>query len=189
VEEMILSAYEVLNKISEAIMQFMTTIGEADWLAILEVVKNLAVGGGTGGLVYAVFRYVLPLLKNSNKPILAEIAAQGLIIVTLIDEIKQLKEENATIKQVGIHTLHYLETSANVNLTSKTLSPEQKASYLQWIAFAKTLNITEATKVAEEIEQAIADDKLTVEEAITISQNIKAVNDLVLTPLSQIGVQ
>lgn len=180
--------YEFLNGISEALQYALQWISTQDYEKILTIIKDFSLTALGGGGIWAVFKWIIPLLRNSNKPVLTELANAVALIDGLKTELDKLKQEEANIKQATLTMLAYLETSANVNLTSKTLSPEQKTEYQKWIDLVKSLNITEATQGATLVEQKIADGVLTAEEVIEVAQTIKKVDELVLTPITKIGV-
>lgn len=179
--------YEFLNGISEALQYALQWVSTQDYEKILNIIKDFSLTALGGGGIWAVFKWIIPLLRNSNKPVLNELANAVALIDGLKTELDALKQREASIETATLSMLTYLETSANVNLTSKTLSPEQKAQYQKWIDFVKTLNITEATQTAIKVEEKIADGVLTAQEVIEVARDIKTVDELLLTPITKIG--
>jgi len=171
---------EILLKLSQGILEFINGIGGWDWLKITEWLKNFVVGGG----MIAVIRYGIPLLRNSNKPVLAQLAVLGEKFLAMQQAYQELKAENATLKQGVFATLGYIETSAQVNLTSKTLTADQKANFLVWLESVKSLLHPD---VVAEAQQAVADGVITAEEVASIAEKVPRVAEVLLTPLNSIG--
>jgi hypothetical protein len=171
---------EMLLKLSQGIIEFINGIGTWDWTTIVEWAKNFVLSGSA----IVAIKYALPFFKNSNRPILAQLAVLGEKIVAAEQTYQDLKAENATLKQGLFAVLGYMETSAQVNLTSKTLTAEQKATFLSWLEVVKPLLHPE---VVAEAQEAVADGVVTAEEVASIAEKVPRVAEVLLTPLNSIG--
>ena len=161
-------------------MEFINGIGSWNWTDITTWLKNFVVGGG----LLVALKYAVPFFKNSNKPVLNQLGALGEKIIQVEQTYQDLKAENATLKTATFAMLGYIEASAQVNLTSKTLTPEQKASFLAWLETVKPLLHPELVAQAQE---AVADSVVTAQEVTAIAERAPRVAEVLLKPLSQIG--
>lgn len=171
---------EMLVKITSALMEFLNNIPNWNWDSIIANVKNFVVGGG---MVVAV-KYAIPFFKNSNKPVLTKLASVTETVLAYGEELKTLHTENATLKTALDMTIGYLETSAQINLSSRTLTTEQKALYDAWITRYKADFGTNAT--VEKVEQIMADNTITREEVVELGNNVPVIERVLGTPIQDL---
>lgn len=138
--------------IGEALKQLVENIGGWDWETIVNYLKNISLG--SVGVVF--LKFAIPFFKNSNKPILNELAKQKEIVQTLNAKIQSLEEKDQTIGNV---LTEWIGLQANTNLVSKTLTDEQKQAFVDLAAKMRLIQIGEVQVAAEKIEQ-IVDDKI-----------------------------
>ncbi|MFA5195430.1 MAG: hypothetical protein WC401_06510 [Bacteroidales bacterium] len=169
--KMFLSASEFFSNIVDGLLSFWATIQNANWSEIAEQIKNWVLTGAGAGTIIVIISKIVPLLKNANAPILKELGKIGEALLIANTEIKKLKEENATLKDGVKATISYLETTAQVNLSSKVLSEEQKTLFKSAIDTLQSTETKLATHVANDIETIIADGIITADEAIALTEH------------------
>lgn len=118
--------------------EFWVKLGEMfnyglEWLRvnapiIMEWFKNLVLSGGMFTIVVTTLRYIVPLLKNNNRPILAKLNELEKDIEFLRS---QLEEQNNIIEQKDNIILNYISLSCKVNAKSITLDDEEKEQFLE----------------------------------------------------------
>ena len=177
-----LSATDFFSNIVEGLWELWLNIQNADWTTITTQAKNWILGGGMLALVIK----AIPFLKNSNKPILKGLGEIGEALVTANAEIKKLKQENATLKDGVKATLSYLETTANINLSSKVLSEDQKVALQTAIITLQSVGTELTNHVADEVEKAAADGVITQEEAINLAEHIPVIEKTLGTPIANL---
>jgi len=179
---LILSASEVFSNIVDGLLNIWVQVQNMEWSTIFADVKNWVVGGG---MVVFVAK-VLPFLKNSNKPILTklgEIAEKLLIANAKIDS---LELENLSLKDGLKATVNYLETTAQVNLSSKVLSAEQKALFQNAVFALQAVGTELTTHVASEVQTVVADGVITADEVITLAEHAPVIEKALGTPISDL---
>ena len=177
---------DMLVNISQAIIDFVNQMGTWDWPTIVQVIKDTLVGSGFVGGVMVVIKYLLPFLRNSNKPILQEIGAVLTQLVFLKEKIQQLERENATLRSATTQILGYIEIGAEVNLTSKSITSEQKARIKSWLDAYKISMGDSANAIIAQIENVIDDNQITVEEVMELGSNVQVIEKALGTPISQL---
>lgn len=175
-----LSATDFFENIVDGLWQFWVNIQNADWTTITTQLKNWIVGGGMLALVIK----AIPFLKNSNKPILNGLGEISEALVNAIAKIQELKSENATLKDGLKAVVSYLETTANINLSSKVLSEEQKQMFQTAIIALLSVQNELATHIAVELEKVADDGIITKEEALTIAEHIPVIEKTLGTPIA-----
>jgi predicted DNA-binding protein len=165
-----------------------------DWLMtnggnLVEYLFYILTSSGVLTGVIAFIKLGLPLLRNSNKPVLNELGIVLQTVQTLAEQqqesnarIEILQEENKTLKE-------YLLLASEANQTSLILSQEmrEKFGYL-----AEGLKATEnaiAIDVAEKVENAIEDDTLTTEEIVEIAEELPEVENVLGMTLQDIELK
>ena len=177
-----LSMAEAIENIVNGLQSAWQSIGTWDW----ETIKNWFVTGG-GALAVGVFiKYGVPFFKNSNKPILRELGTQAETIVNLVQEIKDLRLENKTIKEGIKSTVQYLEVSADVNLSSKVLSANQKEKFTTALNTLKAFDSTFANEAVLKVEKIIEDNVITADEAIELAETNEKVKEVFGTKIADL---
>lgn len=171
---------EVLLKITNAIMEFVNSVPNWNWTDITTNLKNFLVGGG----IVTALKFGIPFFKNSNKPLLVKLGLLTEKILTLSEEVKTIHDENGTLKTALNYVLDYVEVSANVNLSSRTLTVEQKAAFDNWVTTYRT-NFGQNVAV-EKVAEIVSDGVITKEEVVELGSNAPVVEKVLGTPLSQI---
>jgi PIN domain nuclease of toxin-antitoxin system len=177
---------DMLVNISQAIIDFVNQMGTWDWPTIVQTFKDTLVSGGVGAAVLFAVKYILPFLRNSNKPILAEVGVIGTQVVALVEEVKKLHDENATLRQATSQTLNYISTVAEVNLASKSITIEQKAQIKAWLDGYKVYLGDSANTVVAQIENVIDDNQITIDEVMELGSNVQVIEKALGTPISQL---
>lgn len=175
--------------IGELINQAIAWVG-VNWEAVVATVAS--VGGVSGVIVIAVniVKTVVPLLKNSNTPVLKMlgdfISAQTpkmdslvLKITALESKVDTLETENRTLKD-------YIALSAETNAKSVFLDAETKARYATFALALKSVPNTTVQQIGAEVEKAIGDGEITPTEAVEIASKLPIVEKALGTPISDI---
>jgi hypothetical protein len=165
-----------------------------EWLStnfgvILEYFAYITTGGGVlTGVVYFI-KVALPLLKNSNKPILKELKVALEEIHLLAEkqevsnsEIKVLRDENKTLKE-------YLLIASEANERNIMLSDDMRTKFGYIAEGLKNTENQVAIEIAENIEEAIEDETLTQEEIIEIADSLPVVEDVLGMSLKDIELE
>jgi hypothetical protein len=165
-----------------------------EWLStnfgvILEYFAYLATGGGVlTGAVYLI-KIIVPLLKNSNKPVLKELATileQNKELANKQEvanqEIQALRDENKTLKE-------YLLIASEANERNIMLSDDMRTKFGYIAEGLKNTENQVAIEIAENIEEAIEDETLTQEEIIEIADSLPVVEDVLGMSLKDIELE
>jgi len=165
-----------------------------DWLmtnggSLLQYLSYVLTGGGITTITIAFIKFGLPLLKNSNKPVLKELANALAQIQTLAEKqdisnarIEGLIEENKTLKE-------YLLLASEANSKSVILSDEMKANFGYLAEGLKATEQQVALDIADKIENAIEDNTLTQEEIIEIAEELPEVENVLGMTLQDIELK
>ncbi len=185
---MFLSMIEFWNSIAEGIAYGWAWLGENGG-EILKYVMYLVTSGGVGTIVIYMIKVLVPIFKNSNKPVLTQLATTLEQIQALAEkqeianqEIQVLRDENKTLKE-------YLTLASQVNERNITLTQDMrdKFSYL-----AEGLKATEnavAVEIANDLEVAIDDDTLTQQEIVEIAENVPEIENVLGMSLNDIELE
>jgi len=177
---------EILIKISTGIQTFFETMGTWNWVDITNFIKNVLLGGGTVAGGFALARIVIPLLKNSNKPVLAQLGALTEKLLAVSEQVVSLHQENSTLRTTLASVGSYLETTANINLSSKTLTQAQKDQLVTWLNQYHTAIGNSATPTVEQINSVIADNVITAQEIVQLAETVPILEKALGTPISQL---
>ena len=153
------------------------------------ILATLGTGGILSGAV-SIIKTVIPVLKNSNKPVLSSIASfvddvmpkvDSLVatVKTMDEKISMLETENRTLKD-------YIALSAETNAKSMFLDEATKAQYASFAVALKSVPNVVAQTAGTEIEKAIADNEITPTEALNIASQLPIVEKVLGTPISNI---
>jgi len=162
---MFLAIDETLTNIAIAIQEWFNGIENWDWVTITTQAKNWLVGGGMATLVGLTVKYGLPFLKNSNKPLLEQFAVQAEIITALQNKIVSMDESQKTVGNV---LGEWIGLQADVNATSRTLTAEQKQTFVDVASKMRLVNNTQITAAANEIDKIVEDNVVTAEEMVDL---------------------
>lgn len=157
---MFLTVSDFWANIAEAIQDFINNIPNWNWSGVWEWAKGIATTVGWGGLFAIIIRYIIPFVKDANKPTLTALAQQAEILGALELKIKSLDEANRT---VGTVLTEWIGLQSEVNVLSKTLTDEQKQAFVLLADRMKAIPSLLAS--AEKIEQIVADSVVTADEA------------------------
>ena len=165
-----------------------------EWLGsnggkIIEYFAYLATGSGVlTGVVYLI-RIVIPMLRNSNKPVLKELAVTLEKIEDLAnkqeqanDEIQVLRDENKTLKE-------YLLLASEVNERNITLTNEMRDKFGYLADGLRNTENEKAIEIANEIDIAVEDNTLTTEEIVEIAEDLPVVKDVLGMSLEDIELE
>lgn len=165
-----------------------------EWLAansgrIIEYFAYLATGGGVLTGVFYLIKVVMPFLKNSNKPILKQLATTLERIEVLTEkqevanaEIAVLRDENKTLKE-------YLLLASQANEKNIVLSEEMRSKFGYLADGLRQTENTAAVQIAEKVELAVEDNTLTQEEIVEIADSLPVVQDILGMTLQEIELE
>lgn len=177
------TASDFFTKIAESLQGWLDNIPDWNWTGIWEWAKGIATTVGWGGVLAILIKFVIPFVKDSAKPILTELAKQAEVIGTLELTIKALEEKDRTI---GAVLTEWISLQATTNLTSKTLTDEQKAAFLDIAEKMKALNVEAFTQAADKIETIVEDGVVTAEETVELLESTKLGQAVLGTSLDSI---
>lgn len=158
---MFLSAVDIFTKIVDGFNGWLENIPNWNWDSIVEWLKLSVQTLGIGGIIALLVKVVKPFVED--KTVLNN-------VIDLANKLDQYKEENSTIKTI---LTDWVSLQANTNLTSKTLSAEQKQAFLDIAERMKAVGIPNVTEKAEQIEEIVEDGKVTAEETIALAESTK----------------
>lgn len=181
---MFLTAYETFSNFVEALRGVWETVIGWDWTTISTQVKNWLVGGGGVAIVIIATRYGIPFLKGklTNKKfgeVLLELAITK-------SQITAMDLQSKTVKEGVIALTKYAEAAAEINLTSKLLSQEQKANFQVVLDKLHAADSVLAEVVAIEIEKIVEDGEITQEEIIELAEKAPIVKEILGTNINDI---
>lgn len=165
-----------------------------DWLMtnggeIIKYLSYLLTGGGVTTITIFVVKFILPLLKNSNKPVLSQLALTLEKIETLAEkqeisnaEIQVLRDENKTLKE-------YLLLASEANERNITLTEEMREKFKFLADGLKNTENEKAIEIAEKVENIIEDNTITKEEIIELAEEIPEVENVLGMTLQDIELK
>ncbi|MCK9576877.1 MAG: hypothetical protein WC143_08645 [Eubacteriales bacterium] len=177
-----LSIADFIENIVNGLNELWQNIGTWNW----EAIKNWVLSGSALTLLGVFAKYVIPILKNSNKPILKTLGEYGEKIVDLSSEIKALRLENKTLKDGTKAVIEYLEVSADVNLSSKVLTAEQKQGFTTALNALKIIDNEFAKETVAKVEEIIEDGVITADEVIELAETNQQVETVFGTKISDL---
>jgi len=141
----------------------------------IEGVKAL----GIGGIIIIISKWVIPVLKNANNPVVKRLAEMTELILTLNGKVEAadarvlaFEQKDSTINDLLVQ---YMSLSCQTNSESRTLTAERKGQYE---ALAASFLAAGNTKMAEAITVAISDDVVTPQEVLEIANIIPVVSEV-----------
>lgn len=144
---------------------------------VLESLFYFVTGGSVvTGLVYAL-KVGMPLIKGLNTPVLKKVnellvSFNGLMerVESQKDTIEQLKTDNATLKD-------FIATQSELNSKSILVSDDMKAKFGLITSKLKESEVEKLKDIGEDIETALEDNELTVQESIEIMENVPIIEE------------
>ena len=163
---------ELWLQITELWAQFVTSIP----LWINTALEALKAVGIVGILSFIAFK-VVPVLKKSNKPLLALVQLLFAEITGLKKQIADRENREQTVDQLFTE---YMTLSCEVNANSRTLSPETKEKY---VALAKAFTATGNVKAGDALMKVVEDGKVTDQEVLDVAREVPIVKEVLdMTP-------
>lgn len=165
-----------------------------DWLmtnggAVLQYLSYVLTGGGITTITIFMIKFVLPFLKNSNKPVLSELALQLEKLKTLAEkqevanaEIQILRDENKTLKE-------YLLLASEANERNIVLTQEMRDKFGFLAEGLKNTENAKAIEIAEKVENVIEDNTITQEEIIELAEELPEVENVLGMTLQDIELK
>ena len=165
-----------------------------DWLMtnggeIIKYLSYLLTGGGVTTITIFVVKFILPLLKNSNKPVLKDLSIVLEKIKSLAEkqevantEIQVLRDENKTLKE-------YLLLASEVNERNITLSNEMRQKFQYLADGLKSTENEKAIEIAGKVENVIEDNTITKEEIIELAEELPEVENVLGMTLQDIELK
>lgn len=172
---MFIAISDFWNNIAIALEQFTQNVGEWDWANISTQVKNWLLSGSGVAAIGLFLKFGVPYFK-SNK----QLALMG----KLIERVASSELEQQT---VGNILTDYISLQSDVNVTSKTLTPEQKQRFVDLSAQLKLMQSERLQDIGKDIEEMVEDNVITADEAIELAKNLPIVEEALGTKLSDIG--
>ena len=180
------SMSEMYENIINGLGLFFEQVGDWNWTAIWNWIKGLSVSGSMLGGLAILIKTIVPMLKNSNKILLNKIGALGDTLATTLTKIDELHLENKTLREGVLGVVDYLETSANINISSRTLTQEQKEKFAIVATVLKQVKVPLVESFVAKVEQAVADNVITKEEVLDIVDDIPRVEEVLGKKISDI---
>jgi len=175
--------------IGELINQGIEWVG-ANYTAILATIGSAVGAGGISVVAFQVVRTVVPLLKNTNKPILSELGTFVANITprieTIIEKMKSQETKLALIESENRTLKDYIALAAETNAKSVFLDEATKAQYAAFALALKSVPNAVVQSVGTQVEKAIEDGELTPTEMIEIAEKIPVVEKVLGTPIDAI---
>lgn len=165
-----------------------------DWLMtnggeLIKYLSYLLTGGGVLTIAISVFKVILPFLKNSNKPIISQLALTLEKIETLAEKqeisnakIQALRDENKTLKE-------YLLLASEANERNITLTEEMREKFKFLADGLKNTENEKAIEIAEKVENIIEDNTITKEEIIELAEELPEVENVLGMTLQDIELK
>lgn len=161
-----------------------------NWQVIGGAVLSALGGGGILTIAVSIIKTVIPILKNTNTPVLKAIGELVESVMPKVDvlvnkttamesKISLLESENKTLKD-------YISLSAETNAKSVFLDETTKAKYQAFAIALKSVPNEVAKTAGIEIEKAISDNEITVTEALSIAKTVPIIEKALGTPISDI---
>jgi len=174
---------DVLNNIANALNEFFGWFSELSWPQIWETLKNWLLGGGAVAVVGIAVKYGIPFFKGQST---------AMSFANILAEISVLKSQNQTaitgqtaLKDALKTMVEYAQAVSQVNITSKTLTSEQKSAFELLLP---RLAIVDA-ELAERVATAISDGVVTASEAIDVAAAVPKLKEPFGTSLDDILVK
>ena len=162
----------------------------ANYTAILATIGSAVGAGGISVVAFQVVRTVVPLLKNTNKPILSELGTFVTNITprieTIIEKMKSQETKLALIESENRTLKDYIALAAETNAKSVFLDEATKAQYAAFALALKSVPNAVVQSVGTQVEKAIEDGELTPTEIIEIAEKIPVVEKVLGTPIDAI---
>jgi len=175
--------------IGELINQGIEWVG-ANYTAILATIGSAVGAGGISVVAFQVVRTVVPLLKNTNKPILSELGTFVTNITprieTIIEKMQAQETKLALIESENRTLKDYIALAAETNAKSVFLDEATKAQYAAFALALKSVPNAVVQSVGTQVEKAIEDGELTPTEMIEIAEKIPVVEKVLGTPIDAI---
>lgn len=165
-----------------------------EWLGsnggkIIEYFAYLATGSGVlTGAVYLI-KIVVPILRNSNKPVLKDLAVTLQRLEELAEkqetanaEIVALRDENKTLKE-------YLLLASEANERNIILTNEMRDKFGYLAEGLRNTENEKAIEIANEMDIAVEDNTLTTEEIVEIVEDLPVVEDVLGMSLQDIELE
>ena len=183
------SMSEMYENIVNGLGLFFEQVGDLNWTNIWNWIKGLTVSGSMIGGLAVLIKTVVPMLKNSNKILFNKLGELGLQTSNLLTKVDELQLENKTLREGMLGVVDYLETSANINISSRTLTQAEKDKFVQVATVLKQVKVPLVESFVAKVEQAVADNVITKEEAIDIADDIPQVEQALGTKISDIKLR
>lgn len=156
---------------------------------IIKYVSYLLTGGGVTTITIYIIKIFLPILKNSNKPVLNQLSEALEKLKSLAEkqdlansEIQTLRDENKTLKE-------YLLLASEANERNITLSNEMRQKFQYLADGLKNTENEKAIEIAEKVENVIEDNMVSQEEIIEIAEQLPEVDNVLGMTLEDIELK
>lgn len=140
--------------IGETLQELWNQVGSWNWDNILKYFQNVSLGTVALGILTITAKVGIPLLKNSNKPVLKSLG-------DLYDKINVLEKKDQTISNV---LKEWIGLQSDINQYSKTLKPEHKEAFKNLAVAMRMVDNQEIQEAADKIDEIIEDNKIDVAE-------------------------
>jgi hypothetical protein len=180
---MFLSISDFWIDIAQALEDFGQQIGGWNWENIIQYAKNLIAAVSWPTVIYFLLRYVIPILKGSNKPVLKEVGAQAEIIKLLADKLNDLERKEQTVGQL---LEEWIVLQSDVNSMSRTLSPKHKQAFIDLAEKMKEHQDERIRTMGIQIDEIVDDGEVSADEVKDLIENTKTGEQVFGTNLNDI---
>ena len=172
---MFIAISDFWNNIAMGLEQFFNNIGNVDWTETSMQFKNWILSGAGIATLGLFLKYGVPYFK-ANK--------QLKLIGKLIERVVSLEREQQTVGNVLVE---YVSLQSEVNVTSKTLTPEQKEKFTDLATTLQAMKNERYKSIGVEIEEMVEDGEISASEAIELTKNIPVIEMALGTNINDIG--
>ena len=172
-----LSASEIFTNIVDGLGEIWAWVMALNWAEVWDYIKNI----GLSGVALIAIRYGVPFLKgkttNSKYQTLLD------MVSALGETVNTVETENKTLKDGISLLLTNIQATAQVNATSKMLTADQQKMFLDIASKIEAFK----PQLADKIEQAVSDGKITQDEALEIVEEASPeLKQTLLTPINDL---
>jgi len=171
---MFIAISDFWNNIAGGLDQIGVFFNNIDWVATSTGIKNWILSGAGLGVLGLFLKFGVPYFKDKK---------QLTILGKLIERVAASELEQQTVGNV---LTDYISLQSEVNVTSKTLTQEQKEKFTLLATNLKEMQNERMQSIGEEIETMVEDNVITAEEGVELLKNVPIIEEALGTKLSDI---
>lgn len=174
------TASDVLTKIAQSISDFFANIPDWDWASIWLWIKGILVSFLSGTSIWALLRFAVPFFKDSG---LKKVLQAFIDFKDSFDKAKLAQDEKD--RTFGAILTDWITLQATTNLTSRTLTEEQKQAFValadRMVAYNASLQ-----PQADKIKEIVEDNVVTADEALALAETTKIGQEILGTSIDSV---